>query len=464
MHTGSSVSVARSRVIWTRLFRLLGIDRAVFFAILARIWGPLAGIVSMLLITTWFSPETQGYYYTFSSIVALQIFAELGLSVVMVQFASHEWAKLGLDERGQVIGDPHALSRLISIASFALKWYVTAAAVVVIGLGIGGYVFLAQNPAPGVSWEHPWFALCVVTGLNLCLLPFMALLEGCNQISSVYYFRFVQALLTNVGIWAGIASGADLWTPVIGGIVGLTVGGAMLAQHHGPLMRVLFLSQPRGERIQWRKDLLPMQWRIAASWVSGYFFFSLFTPMVFHYHGAVVAGQMGMSLSLAGAITSIASAWNAPKGPQFGILIAQRRYSELDRLFWRVTATMVGIMVAGAAVIWTADYVLNAFRHPLAARFLPPVSVACLLAANVVIAATYPMSTYLRAHRKEPLLLLSVVNAPLSGATIWLLAKYGSVQSVAIGFLVLSCIMAPWVALVWYRRRAEWHSAPPGIR
>lgn len=414
----------------------------------------------MLLITTWFSPEIQGYYYTFSSIVALQVFAELGLSVVMIQFASHEWAKLGLDERGQVIGDPHALSRLISIAAFALRWYVTAAAIVVIGLGIGGYVFLAQNPAPGVNWEQPWFALCVVAGLNLCLLPPMALLEGCNQVSSVYYLRFVQAVLTNVGMWAGIATGAALWTPVIGGIVGLTVGGAMLARHHGPLMRVLFLSEPRGGSIEWRKDLLPMQWRIALSWVSGYFLFSLFTPMMFHYHGPVVAGQMGMTLALVGAITSIASAWNAPKGPQFGILIAQRRFAELDRLCWRVTATIVGVMVVGAATIWTADYVLNALRHPLAARFLPPASVACFAAANVVMAATFPMSTYLRAHKKEPLLPLSVISGLLSGVTTWLLAKYGSAQSVAIGYLVISCITAPWVALVWYRRRAEWHSDP----
>src|SRR6266850_5266887 len=92
------------------------IDRAVFFGLLSRIWGLAAGGVTAILIATYFSPELQGYFYTFTTILALQVFAELGLGTVAVQFASHEWSKLSLDKSGHIVGDKDALSRLISIA------------------------------------------------------------------------------------------------------------------------------------------------------------------------------------------------------------------------------------------------------------------------------------------------------------------------------------------------------------
>ena len=39
-----------------------------------------------------------------------------------------------------------------------------------------------------------------------------------------------------------------------------------------------------------------MQWKIAISWTSGYLAFQLFTPLLFRYQNATVAGQMGMTI------------------------------------------------------------------------------------------------------------------------------------------------------------------------
>ena len=64
-----------------------------------------------------------------------------------------------------------------------------------------------------------------------------------------------------------------------------------------------------------------MQWRIALSWVSGYFIFSLFTPIIFHYYGPVTAGQFGMTWSVIGMVAAIAGPWLYTKAPKFGMLI-----------------------------------------------------------------------------------------------------------------------------------------------
>ena len=64
----------------------LGIDRAVFLTLVGRVWGVGAGLVTIFFVTTALSPEQQGYYYTFYSLIALQVFAELGLNYAIVQF------------------------------------------------------------------------------------------------------------------------------------------------------------------------------------------------------------------------------------------------------------------------------------------------------------------------------------------------------------------------------------------
>src|SRR5712691_13054747 len=117
------------------------IDRAVFFGLLSRIWGLAAGGVTAILIATYFSPEVQGYYYTFTTILALQVFVELGLGTVAVQFASHEWSKLNLDESGHIVGDGDALSRLISVARVITPWFFWSGILVGAGLGAAGYLF-----------------------------------------------------------------------------------------------------------------------------------------------------------------------------------------------------------------------------------------------------------------------------------------------------------------------------------
>jgi hypothetical protein len=447
--------------------RRIEMDRAVLYAILARTWSFAAGPVTVLLIATKFTPTMQGYYYTFGSILALQIFAELGIGLAITQFASHEWAKLRIGEDRRIEGDPSSLSRLASLAQIAIKWYSIAAVIVIVGLSIGGYVFFSQSPSQNISWKLPWISLCVFTGINLFSIAIWSLLEGCNQVSNVYFYRLFQGLCGSVAAWCAILLGADLWTASIISLAGLIYSYLFLRRNYWEFLKSLLLIKPDGPRLSWLTDILPFQWRIALSWVSGYFCFSLFTPVLFKYQGPIVAGQFGMTWAVTAVMVSISASWLLPKNPQFCMLIAQNKYDDLHRLFWRITKIIVAISIFTGLMLWLCVFTLNTLDYSFAKRFavrlLPPLPTGLFIVAQLLMVITMPFSTYMRAHKKEPIMFLSVLAALMIGVSTFITGKHYSVREMALGYLVINISILPFVVLIWQRCRIRWQNSNESI-
>src|ERR1700693_1347299 len=153
--------IARIRY-WIR--EVLGIDRAIGFTVLARFWSSAAGLVTVALIARFLSPAEQGYYYTFGSLVALQIVFELGFSYVILQLASHERAELSISIDYEISGAPTAHARLASVIQKSVRWYSVAAMLMAaILLPVGYYFFyLHEHAGQTVSWKLPWFSAALM--------------------------------------------------------------------------------------------------------------------------------------------------------------------------------------------------------------------------------------------------------------------------------------------------------------
>jgi len=125
----------------TKILRGIGLDRAVSYGVFTRVWSLFAGPVTLLMIAARLSKEQQGYYYTIGSLLALQLFFELGLMTVLSQFASHEFVKLSWGSRGAIEGDPVARERFCDLLCKAARWFGVAALLLVVGPGPRGGSF-----------------------------------------------------------------------------------------------------------------------------------------------------------------------------------------------------------------------------------------------------------------------------------------------------------------------------------
>jgi O-antigen/teichoic acid export membrane protein len=442
-----------------KLLAYLGIDRAVTYTLMGRGWSLVSGMVTLLFVARYLTPDEQGYYYTFASLVAMQILFELGMSIVITQFASHEMAHLSWQNDRIVIGDDQAKYRLRSLFKLVVKWYAAIAAMIVLIVLPAGWLFFSTiHASTPVNWQMAWIGVVLAAAVNIFFLPLIALLEGCGRITEVAQLRMYQSVFGSLAAWAVLASGGGLFAMSAMNIALAFTVFVWLWQTKKVFFKDLVQHQAGVcLGIHWKAEIWPLQWKIALSWLSGYFIFQLFTPVLFAYRGAIEAGQMGMSFSLANALMSVAMAWMSTKSPQFGTLVAHKDYTRLDEIFNSTLIRSFVVIFTLGVTLCAVNYFLHLISLPLALRFLNPLPFTLLIAATMLNYVTYAQSTYLRAHKQEPFLFISLISAALIAVSTLTLGKMQGATGIMAGYLgVCTCIGFGWGSWIFIAKRREW--------
>jgi O-antigen/teichoic acid export membrane protein len=455
-----------------RLARALGIDRAIAFTVLARGWSSLAGIGTLTLIARFLTPAEQGFYYTFYSLVAMQIVFELGFSVVILQTASHEAAHLEIGPDGRISGPEAAHARLASVLQKSVRWYSVAAVLMaVVLLPVGVHFFRANTGVQGaaaVHWFVPWCVVVLATACTFQVDPLFSFLEGCGYVPQVARTRLNQAILGTLLGWTALVLHHGLLAPGLM-IAGQALAGSYFVFTRRGLLLPLLRHRAGHFRIQWGSEIWPFQWRIAVSWLSGYLTFQLFNPILFHFRGAVEAGQMGMSMNVCGTLSSMAIAWMNTKAAPFGRMIALGDYVRLDRIFSRALLQSAAAATLACAAVWFAVRTL-AVHHTrlhgveLAHRLLPPTPLALLFFGTVGNIIVFAEALYLRAHKQEKFMVNSILGAFYTVPIAFLLGRsagpHGGAWGISAAYAVGTAIIGlGYGTYTFWKWRRIWHAA-----
>lgn len=448
------------------LFKLkdkLGIDKSIFFTSLARIIQAVGGVVSILFVARYLTDIEQGFYYTFGSIVAIQIFFELGLNGIITQYVAHETAHLQWKTSTELTGEHKYLSRLSSLLHFCIKWYLCFAGMLLITLIIVGFIFFGKYGAhDNVTWKFPWILLTIGTALNLLLAPILAFLEGLGKVTEVAKVRLYQQSISLLVVWGGLILGAKLYVAGINWLVIILLVTSILffSDFRKLLLNIWYV--PLTDKVNYRKEIFPYQWKIALSWMSGYFIFQLFNPVLFATEGAVVAGQMGMTLTALNGIQALSLSWMTTKIPLYSGLIAKRDYIQLDTIFNRTLKQSVfingAILVLMFIVIWTIrHYHIIIGGMDLGNRFLPYLPMFLMMIPLFINQFISSWATYLRCHKQEPFLINSICAGIACCLSTLLLGKWFGVLGVTGGYCFITIALMPWGYWIYKTKKYEWH-------
>lgn len=437
----------------------LGIDKAIGFTLIGRIIQATGSIVSLSLIALFLTKEEQGFYYTFGSIIAIQVFFELGFNGIITQYAAHETAHISTYDYSAKEPERKAQSRLSSLLRFCLRWFSILSLGLFIILLIVGYVFFAKyGHGADVNWELPWVILVINTCFSFVLSPIFSFIEGLGKVKEIAKLRLVQQLVFLIILWSMLSLGGKLYSAPIAGVASLvvTLGILIFSDFRRILIKIWNLLDKW--KVNYKEEIFPYQWKIAISWMSGYFIFQLFNPVLFATEGAVAAGQMGMTLAVLNGITGLTISWMATKVPLFSGLIAQKKYSDLDQIFNRTLKQAAMINGLSLLAMFLGIYGLRHFNLPIGERFLPYLPLIFMIIPVFLNQYVSSWATYLRCHKQEPFLILSVVMGIATSLSTFILGNYFGALGMTAGY----CFLTFFGGFIWGRsifitKRKEWH-------
>jgi O-antigen/teichoic acid export membrane protein len=440
-----------------------GINKTIFYTSSSTSIAALGSLLSALLVIKFLSFEEQGFYYTFGSIVAIQIFFELGLNGIITQFVAHEFANLSFDQEANIIGSEYNKSRISSLLHFCVKWYLFFSFGLFLVLTISGIVFFTefQQNNVNINWLMPWLLLSLVTALNLLLSPIIAFLQGLGKVKELANFQLYSQFARLVVVSTGLIFGLKLY--VLGfGILTIFIIMLINIVRRFKIQLTTIWNIPITEKIHYYKEIFPYQWKIGLSWISGYFIFQLFNPVLFASEGAKVAGQMGLTLTALNGIMTISFAWMTTKVPLFSTFIAKKEFYQLDKVFNKTfkQSFLINIFLLlffYIIILMIRSFNLTIGKNNISDRFIPNIPLICMIITVIINQVVSSWATYLRCHKKEPFLYNSIVGGLLTSFSTIYFGKYFGLNGITIGYFVINIIMLPWAYYIFLSKQKQWH-------
>ena len=372
------------------------------------LFGSVGLLVVVLLKLT---PEMQGFYYTFYSLVFLRFFAELGLSFAIVQIISHE---------DSAESEP---GKLAAFTRFFVKWYVVASCVLAAALLPAILLFqneYAQVPNALERIVLPWAILALATAAGVFLTGMISIIEGRKQILAASKLRLAQSLGNVLTIALCLMLDLELWSLAIGATISALVVAYGIVQE--PVRKYLSYGKSAA-RIDWKVEIWPFQWRLAMSWASGFLVFYVLTPLVMKFDGPVAAGQVGISFQIFQAINSIAILYISTHSSVFGGLVAEKKLSKMTSYYikysYKSSAFLLLLLFSFFVTKLSVDYF---YPGILGNRLVGDLDLLYLAIASIGTHIFFMINYYLRSFKNED---------------IWPLSLFCGLSTIGLAFLVV---------------------------
>jgi hypothetical protein len=436
------------------MFKGSNTARDTLYTQLNQLMRGVSGIVAIVLIPIFLSKEQQGYWFTMTSIGALALLAELGFFQVTLQFAAHEFAFLRF-ENSNITGDDDHRARLATLFVFCTKWafYVTIAAYPII-FAIG--LYFLSGKTTNVAWGIPWAVYLFGGAITFFTCALFSFLEGCNSVAAIQRQRLIVALIAMIVMAACLIAGFGLHSLSLSMLAGAFYGIIIVNRRYGRIFHSL-VSTARTVHHSWHNHIVSLLWRYGLTWGPSFFIFQIYPPLTFHLRGPVEAGRVGLSIMLWMGVYAVSNSWIYAVTPRFNMLVSKRDWQGLDRLFARSLILSAGTFSLAMAVVLVFIYLFHS-RYSFIDRFSDPLSMLFLGIIWLFQIVVNGLATYLRAHKKEPLVLPSLLAAVYIVATTIICATYLPQRLFFLGWLSSCVWVAPWVSYIFRMCRRTWHN------
>lgn len=413
------------------------------------------GPISLVLIPYYLTKEMQGYWYSFLSISALSILADLGFTIIITQFSAHEFAKLRFGESGYIEGNDTEYTKLASLLRFVFRW---SSRIIMLAFpiifAVGFYILSSEEVE--FSWRFPWLLYTIGSGIKFFANIILSFFEGCNEISKVQKMRYMNSILFFFSNCVFLFFRFEIYALALTNFITSSILLVQIwVRFNKPLKQLLF---DKIEIYNWNSELFRLLWKYSISWISGYLIFQLFTPLAFKNFGSIFAGKVGFTLTVVNVMFTISSIWIYVINPKLNMLVSQKNWKELDKLFARNLKLSIFTFLLGSVSFIVAYWFVYENYPKIADRFLDKINLSILLFVWFIQLIINSLAIYSRAHKEEPFVIPSLVVGVYIMITTVVAAFFLPKEYLFIGFYSSFIIAFPWFTSVYVKRKMMLHN------
>ena len=406
------------------------------------------GATQIVAVVLFLDSQEQGFFYVMQSLIALQVLGSMGLNVALIHFLSNQISAIKFNE-GRISGPEVPASEIFFALRYTFKWYCAASIAVLVVLSPLGIVFFESNSEKMVGLNGAWATICLSTAVNLLLIWLLTILDGFNKVELASKYRLCQLFVAYPLTWILLAFDFGLLSFGIGQLIGVIFTMFAILLLLKPLLIDFKVFWEKNRQTKWRAPFWNFQWRIALSWISGLFIYSVFSPLLLVYGGSIIAGQFGLGLHIFRSLAAISNSFMEVRQPLFGKLISEGKISELDKTYKKTLCiTLVSFFAFGVfllSMIWLISSYTDIFIERL-----PNISfLGVMFLVGVAYLIRMSQATYVRAHKEEPFLKVELCNALVTGLCAILLIPNvglnGAVMSYFIGSFCVGLVLGTTV-------------------
>jgi len=423
-----------------------------------QFWRLLSGPLMLLVIPFYLTQVQQGYWYLFSSLAALRIFADLGFSNIILQFSAHEYAHLSFNLYGELTGDKYDIQKLGSFFRFVIKWLVIMCSVIFPIIFVTGVFFLVRDKVVSI-YIVPWIIYSVGSLIDFFNNSIFSFIEGMDQIAKVQRSRLYVGIINTIVLIGCLLLHWNIYALSLAMLLSSSFMFVTIFYTFGEVIAKIW-RYSQNFIYPWKREILPLFKKYVLSFASGYFIFQIYTPLIHYFHGPVYSGKVGISLSLVTAIFTFSNIWMYTITPRINMLVARKQWNTLDIMFHKrlflgiVTYVSIVVML----VLLVRFFGSYAVITKIFERFLSIKSLTIIILSYFMQFFVNSWAVYLRGHKQEPYWFVSILSA------IWVLVitlyagKYLTPEYFFVGLLSGYLWGLPVCYIIYRYLKKAWHN------
>lgn len=162
----------------------------------------------------------------------------------------------------------------------------------------------------------------------------------------------------------------------------------------------------------WKNEISTFRTQIGITSLSAYFYSQIFIPILFFIEGPKIAGQMGVSLTIAGMLGLLSQSWITSQIPNLGKAAARKEWLKINMLFKKSIVHLAIFYSFGSLLILLLYLFFIPKEYKL--RMLETWPFIGILISIFISQILWAISSYIRSFRKELFSLVTLISILIS--------------------------------------------------